>query len=238
MSTQGERAVDAHAQSVAADDASEGASTRTAEPGRAGHAYRDIVDDLSERYAGTFTRAEVAAAVEDSRQRLEPTATVTAYLPIFVRRFARDRLLAIAETEGRTAKEVLHVLFVCRGNAGRSQMAAAFAEGLSEGRMRASSAGTDPSDGRVLESVRSVMAEKGYDLHEAFPKPVTDDAAHAADVIVTMGVDEGHLPAHGKHTIVWDVPPVAGEPVAVVRGVRDDLEARVRALLRSLLDRR
>ncbi len=199
--------------------------------------YQGIVDDLSERYAGTFSRSEVVAAVEDSRQRLEPTAKVTAYLPIFVRRFARDRLLSIAEREGRTAKEVLHVLFVCRGNAGRSQMAAAFAEQLSEHRLRASSAGTEPSEHGVLPDVHDAMAEKGYDLRESFPKPVTEDAADAADVIVTMGVDEQHLPAHGKHTIQWDVAPVVGEPTETVRRVRDDIERRVRDLVVALVDR-
>lgn len=162
-------------------------------------------------------------------------ATITEYLPLFVRRFAKERLQTMARQEGRVAQEVKQVLFVCRGNAGRSQMAAAFAEHFGQGHVRCLSAGTDPL-AEVLPQVRQVMIEKGIELPEAFPKPVTAAATEAADVIVTMGVAEDALPARGKQQISWDIAPVVGESLEVTRATRDDIEQRTRDLVKELLE--
>jgi len=97
-----------------------------------------LIDELSYSFEGVFARPTIASAVADARTALEPTATVTAYLPVLVGRFARTRLTAAA----RMAKTVPEVLFVCVHNAGRSQMAAALAHHLSGGRIHVRSAGS------------------------------------------------------------------------------------------------
>jgi len=78
------------------------------------------------------------------------------------------------------------VLFVCVHNAGRSQMAAALLDHHASGRVRVRSAGSTPAD-RLNPVVVQVMAEIGLDLAREFPKPLTEDAVHAADVVITMG---------------------------------------------------
>lgn len=88
--------------------------------------YDRLIDELSYSFEGVFPRTLLAQAVADAHAALEPTATVTAYLPVLVDRFARTRLTAAAQADGRMAKTVPEVLFVCVHNAGRSQMAAAF----------------------------------------------------------------------------------------------------------------
>lgn len=127
-----------------------------------------------------------------------------------------------------------HLLFVCNGNAGRSQMAAAFAGALGGETVIASSAGLNPLQ-EVLPEVRAAMQEKGVELPEAYPKPVTDDVFAAADVVIGLGVAEADLP-QARQRILWDIPPVVDRGPAEVRAARDDIEARVRSLLADLVD--
>jgi arsenate reductase (thioredoxin) len=94
--------------------------------------YDAIVHDLAYAYQGIFSQESVAAAVETARQTLEPTAKVREFLPVLVARFAREQLAAAAQAEGRLAKTVPEILFVCVHNAGRSQIAAALAQRLAE----------------------------------------------------------------------------------------------------------
>ena len=196
-----------------------------------------IVDELSDRYAGSFTREEVSEVVRASHDELAPTSRSPQYLPVFVRKFALDRLVHLAEERGFDRHGVQDVLFICNGNAGRSQMAAALAneiaEELAPGRVRAWSAGVNPM-AEVLPEVREVMSERGMDIGEAFPKPITSDATKASEYIVAIGVSEGELPVHGRHTLHWDIPPVIGQGVPETRAARDDLERRVRELLTEI----
>src|SRR5688500_15726691 len=96
--------------------------------------YDRLVDELAYAYEGIFSRESIAQAVFDARAALEPTATIPDFLPILVSRFAREQLTAAAQADGRLAKPVPELLFVCVQNAGRSQMAAALAQHLSAGR--------------------------------------------------------------------------------------------------------
>ena len=125
------------------------------------------------------------------------------------------------------------VLFVCVHNAGRSQMAAVLTAHLSGGRVLVRSAGSAPAveiNPRVVE----VMAELGLDLSHEFPKPLTDDFVRAADVVITMGCGDACPIYPGKKYVDWAVQDPAGEPIDVVRGIRDDIASRVRALLNAL----
>lgn len=198
--------------------------------------YDQIVDDLAYRYGGTFTRSEVQAAVDAARARLEPVSTVPDFLPVLVERFAKDQLLAAAQAAGHVAKPVPELLFVCVHNAGRSQMAAALAQHLSAGRVHVRSAGSAPTGG-ILPTAVQALAERGIEVVEEFPKPLTDDVVHAADVIVTMGCGDECPYVPGKRYEDWDVADPAGQPIEAVRAIRDDIQARVTALLADVLDR-
>ena len=169
------------------------------------------------------------------RDLLEPVSTVRTYLPILVARQAKEQLMAAAQAEGRIAKTVPELLFVCVQNAGRSQMAAALAEHLSARRVHVRSAGSAPA-GQVNPLVIKVLAERGIALTAAYPKPLSDNVVRAADVIVTMGCGDACPIFPGKRYEDWDVADPAGQPIEVVRDIRDDIQARVTALLRDILN--
>jgi arsenate reductase (thioredoxin) len=126
------------------------------------------------------------------------------------------------------------VLFVCVHNAGRSQMAAALLDHHANGRVLVRSAGSDPAD-RLNPAVVAAMAELGIDLSREFPKPLTDQAVRAADVVITMGCGDACPIYPGKRYEDWQLQDPAGQPVEVVRDIRDQIDARVRQLLAELV---
>ena len=197
--------------------------------------YTRLVEDLAYRYAGTFPREEVQAAVATGRAALEPVATVPDFLPVLVERFAREQLLAAAQAAGHAAKALPELLFVCVHNAGRSQMAAALAQHLAAGRVHVRSAGSAPT-GHILPTATQALAERGIEVNQEFPKPLTDDVVHAADVIVTMGCSDRCPVLAGKRYLDWAVADPDGQPIEVVRAIRDDIQARVTQLLAEVLD--
>ena len=205
--------------------------TTTTKPG---DPYAAITEDLAYSYEGIFSAESVAAAVDRARQSLEPLSTVKIYLPILVARQAREQLMAAAQAEGRVAKTVPEIVFVCVHNAGRSQMAAALAEHLSARRVHVRSAGSAPTR-EINPSVVEVLAERGISLTTAYPKPLSDNVIRAADVIITMGCGDACPIFPGKRYEDWDVADPAGQPIEVVRDIRDDLQARVTTLLREIL---
>jgi arsenate reductase (thioredoxin) len=197
--------------------------------------YAAIVQDLAYSYDGVFSRESVAAAVADARDLLEPVSTVKTFLPILVARHAKEQLTAAAQAEGRIAKAVPELLFVCVQNAGRSQMAAALAEHLSAHRVHVRSAGSAPA-GSINPLVVEVLAERGIALTTAYPKPLSDNVIGAADVIITMGCGDACPIFPGKRYEDWNVADPAEQPIEVVRDIRDDIQARVTALLRDILN--
>lgn len=125
-----------------------------------------LVDDLAYAYKGVFTSDEVSQAVESARELIEPRATIQTFLPVLIARQAREQLMARAQAEGRVAKKVPEILFVCVHNAGRSQMAAALAEHLSARRVHVRSAGSQPVD-EINPFAVQVLAERGIALTTA-----------------------------------------------------------------------
>ena len=122
------------------------------------------------------------------------------------------------------------VLFVCVHNAGRSQMAAALLARHAAGRVEVRSAGTAPADA-INPAVRQPMAEVGIDISAERPKLLATDAVEASDVVVTMGCGDTCPVYPGKRYLDWQLADPAGQGVAAVRPIRDDIDARVRALL-------
>jgi len=204
-----------------------------ATPEPAANEYAALINDLTYSYQGVFTRESITAAVEEARAALEPGATIPTYLPILVGRFAKEQLMAAAQADGRVVKSVPEILFICVQNAGRSQMAAALAEHLSGGTVHVRSAGSMPTD-QVNPLAVQVLSERGINLTESYPKPLTDLAVRAADVIITMGCGDTCPFYPGKRYEDWDVADLHGQDIETVRDIRDDLQRRVSALLRSL----
>jgi arsenate reductase (thioredoxin) len=126
------------------------------------------------------------------------------------------------------------VLFVCVHNAGRSQMAAGLTQLRSEGRVRVRSAGSDPAE-EINPAVTEAMAEAGLDLSEELPKPLTDDIVRAADIVITMGCGDACPVYPGKRYEDWTFDDPAGQDLASVRRIRDEIDARVTELVRELL---
>ncbi len=124
-------------------------------------------------------------------------------------------------------------LFVCRQNAGRSQMSAALFERETAGRHRALSAGTTPAD-RVHPEVVEVMRELGIDLADRVPRRLTRELAEQADVVVTMGCGDECPYIPGKRYVDWELEDPAGRPLGEVRATRDDIARRVRELAAEL----
>ncbi|GAA2300613.1 arsenate reductase ArsC [Nonomuraea roseoviolacea subsp. roseoviolacea] len=126
------------------------------------------------------------------------------------------------------------VLFVCVHNAGRSQMAAAFLANLGRGRVQARSAGSAPAD-QVNPAVVEAMKEVGIDISAELPKVLTTEAVQASEVVVTMGCGDACPIFPGKRYEDWKLDDPAGQGIGAVRPIRDEIETRVRALIRELL---
>ncbi len=126
------------------------------------------------------------------------------------------------------------VLFVCVHNAGRSQMAAGYLRHLGEGRIDVLSAGSAPAD-TINPAVREAMLEEGIDLSAEKPKILTTEAVIASDVVITMGCGDACPYYPGKRYEDWVLQDPAGQGIDSVRPIRDEIKARVTALIAELV---
>ena len=125
------------------------------------------------------------------------------------------------------------VLFACIHNAGRSQMAAALFNALADpAKAHALSAGTKPG-AAVHPEVAETMREIGIDLSSATPRLLTDDLAGGVSMLVTMGCGEECPYVPGVERADWALPDPKGRPLEEVRAIRDDIRARVTALIEA-----
>jgi len=192
-----------------------------------------LTEGLVDEFSGVFSRETIARYIAESTDLLGGSK-LTVFVPVLAHRFARERLKAVGQAEGKIAKEQPEVLFVCVQNAGRSQMAAGLVTLRSGGAVHVRSAGSDPAE-TVNPDVTTVMTEVGVDLAHAFPKPLTDEVVRAADVVVTMGCGDACPIYPGKRYEDWVVADPAGAAsLDDVRAIRDDIDARVARLLDEL----
>jgi len=126
------------------------------------------------------------------------------------------------------------VLFVCVHNAGRSQMAAGYLRALGHGRIAVRSAGSAPADDLNPVAV-AAMAEEGIDITAATPQVLTPETVHVSDVVITMGCGDVCPIYPGKHYEDWDLDDPAGQPLDVVRGIRNDIKHRITQLIHDLI---
>ena len=125
------------------------------------------------------------------------------------------------------------VLFVCVHNAGRSQMAAALLTSHAGDRVRVRSAGSQPA-ATLNPTVVQAMAEIGLDITSQQPKQLETDAVKASDVVITMGCGDTCPIFPGKTYLDWTLDDPAGQPLEVVRGIRDQIDRHVQDLIHHL----
>jgi arsenate reductase (thioredoxin) len=191
------------------------------------------LEKLEAEFAGVFSRETVERYMAESLSQLRGVR-LKDFIPLFVHRFARERLRALGQVEGTITKEAPEVLFVCVQNAGRSQMAAALLDHYAEGRVHVRSAGSAPAD-EINPNVVLALDELGIDISKEFPKPMTDEVVKAADAVVTMGCGDACPIYPGKRYEDWEVGDPAGQDLERVREIRDEISDRVRVLLAEVL---
>ncbi len=187
---------------------------------------------LAEEFRGVFSEETIARYIAESLDLLG-NSRISNFVPVLAHRFARQRLRALAQVEGKMTKDAPEVLFVCVHNAGRSQMAAGLVKLRAEGRVHVRSAGSAPGD-EINPAVITAMRELGVDMSEEFPKPLTDEVVRAADVVITMGCGDACPVYPGKRYEDWTLDDPAGQDIDTVRRIRDDIDARVRRLIEEL----
>ena len=189
-----------------------------------------VADELAQRFPA-IEKTRVTAIVRDSATALARTAGVRSYLVVLAEKFARQRLEDLSRTREHGSPP--HVLFVCVANAGRSQLAAALLHRYAGEAIVVRSAGSAPARA-VHSAVRPVLEDLGA-AGEAYPKPLTDDAVRAADVVVTMGCGDVCPTYPGIRYEDWAVgDPALASPDGVA-AIGADIDSRVRALVHDLL---
>ena len=193
---------------------------------------RSTAERLREDFAGVFAEETIQRFMGESWESLSGSK-VAGFIPLFVERFTRQRLRALARVEGKLTNAKPMVVFLCVQNAGRSQMAAGWMQHLAGDQVEVYSGGSDPASA-VNPAAVEAMAEVGIDISNEFPKPWTDEVVRAADVIVTMGCGDSCPIFPGKRYLDWEVGDPAGLPVEEVRAIRDEIADRVRAVMDEL----
>lgn len=189
---------------------------------------------LAHQFAGIVNEETVERVVFESYTALSRTAKVDTHLASLAEKFARDRLTALAQSQGLIAKPAPEVLYVCVQNSGRSQMAAALTRQIAGDRVHVRSAGSQPGVS-ILPSVVTVLEEIGLSVDEEFPKPLTDDVVRAADAVITMGCGDACPVYPGKRYLDWELTDPAGLDLDGVRDVRDEIRRRVESLVAELV---
>ena len=196
-------------------------------------ALRAAATNLQKRFDGVFGVETIERFLHASYEDFADRAVTTNWLPLLAERFARIRLKALALVEGKITEDRPTVLFLCVHNAGRSQMAMGFFQYYAGDRAVGWSGGSEPSS-QVNPAAIAAMAEVGIDITSEFPKPWTDEIVRAADVVITMGCGDACPICPGKRYEDWELDDPAGLGVEAVRPIRDEIEARVQALLADL----
>lgn len=126
------------------------------------------------------------------------------------------------------------VLFVCIHNAGRSQMAAGYMTSLSKGAVDVRSGGSEPGD-EINPVAIAAMAEDGIDISHGVPQLMTTEQVRDSDVVITMGCGDVCPIFPGKRYEDWELTDPRGKTIDEVRPIRDDIKARIVALLAEIL---
>jgi arsenate reductase (thioredoxin) len=204
----------------------------TAAPPELRPLIKTVADRLHADFIGLFAPETIQRYMAESWDSLSGSK-VAAFIPLFVERFTRERLRALARVEGKLTDAKPMIVFLCVENAGRSQMAAGWMQHLAGENVEVYSGGSDPAS-VVNPAAVQAMAEVGIDISKEFPKPWTDEIVRAADVIVTMGCGDSCPIFPGKRYLDWEVGDPKDLPLEQVRPIRDDIGDRVQAIMEEL----
>lgn len=196
-------------------------------------ALKTSASRLAEEFSTVFNAETIERFLHSSFDEFAKGATIDKFLPLLAERFARQRLQALSRVEGHVTDGKPVVLFLCVHNAGRSQMALGFFTRYAAGNAIAWSGGSEPGTA-VSEVAVAAMAERGIDISGEFPKPWTDEVVQAADAVITMGCGDACPIFPGKKYEEWVLEDPAGQDIASVRPIRDEIEQRVVKLLDEL----
>lgn len=197
------------------------------------HLIHTVGVRLRDKFEGIFGPETIERYIKDSLDQLLPTSEVVSFVPIFVERFAKDRLRALAKVEGKIINDKPSVMILCVHNAGRSQMAAGWLKYLSDERVDVFSGGSEPAS-QVNPAAIEAMAEVGIDIRTEFPKPWTDEIIRAADIVITMGCGDACPVYPGKQYEDWVLDDPEGLDLEGVRPIRDEIRGRVEELIAQL----
>ncbi len=193
---------------------------------------RASAERLRTDFADVFGEETIQRFMAESWESLQG-AKVAAFVPLFVERFTRQRLRALARVQGTSTDTRPMVVFLCVQNAGRSQMAAGWLQHLAGDEVEVFSGGSNPAS-EVNPAAIDAMTEIGIGISSAFPKPWTDEVVQAANVVVTMGCGDSCPIFPGTRYMDWDVGDPAGLPLEQVRPIRDEIGERVRGIMAEL----
>jgi arsenate reductase len=193
-----------------------------------------VSEKLQALYQGKLSLETIERYVFESYELLDAKSDVKVYLLPLAERFSRDRLNALMKSENPSSSGTVDVLFVCVHNSGRSQMAAGFMAKMGGDRVVVRSAGSAPKESISLVVIEA-MAEVGIDITQEFPKPLTDEVVRASDAVITMGCGDSCPVYPGKRYEDWVLNDPFGQGIESVRVIRDEIKARVEALLSDLL---
>jgi protein-tyrosine-phosphatase len=196
-------------------------------------AIRQSAVALERRWKGRMNVETIERFLSESLELILPKARLRTWVPVVVERLTDDRLRALVRLESDPTDLNPSVLFLCVHNAGRSQMAAGFLRHLAGDRVDVFSGGSEPA-AELNKAAIAAMAEKDIDISREVPQPWADEIIRAADVIVTMGCGDACPVYPGKRYVDWELDDPAGRSIEEVRPIRDEIEQRVRGLLREL----
>ena len=195
---------------------------------------KNALEALHSEFDQIHSPERVRRLFDDSLEQVSRTSTVEGYLGTLAGRLARERLRALAQSEGKLAKSAPEVLFVAVHDSGRGQMAAALTRMYAGDLLNVSTA----ASGQVQEVdavVTEALLEVGADTEGSYAKPLTPEVIDAADVVVTMARSVGEIPIpESTRHLDWRVGDPGGADIAEVRRIREDISSRVRALIDEL----
>jgi protein-tyrosine-phosphatase len=191
----------------------------------------EAANQLAAEFRGTFSPQTVELLTRRTFDSFS-SARITEFVPLLVYRDTRERLLSIARTKAVRGDHP-QILFVCVHNAGRSQMAAAFARQLGAGRVSVRSAGTAPAE-HIHAGVLEAMRETGVDISGESPQPLSDQNIEETDIVITMGCGDACPVVPGTMYADWEVRDPTGRPIDEIRAIRDEIRERVVVLLEEL----
>ena len=188
---------------------------------------------LQYEFGDAFDAATIDRFLRTSYDEFADNADNAVYAPTFAERFAKARLRALVAIDAKGTGAVPIVLFLSKHNSSRSQMATGYFRSMAEDRAVTWSGGLEP-DVVLNPEIVEAMAEDGIDISGSLPKPWNNEIIRAADVIVTLGCADLVPVYAGRRYVDWQIPdPGTDDPVRI-REVREDIKARVRALVDDL----